>query len=338
MTPAQQAVQGQRQRAQAGHSSVVDHDVDHVVQPGPIIGHPTPDAAAAAAGLTVTGDKGAVTATVVDDAALADLGAAGNENVTREDMSTPFLLLLQGLSPEVDPSSPKHLPGATPGMFCNTLTHQLYDGKQGLEVIDCYFEPLLTRWVPRDKGGGFKGTLEPGNPLLKQAKPSEKNELTMVLPDGTEVVNINQHYLLARPYLTAPVGTHDNPAINQTIWSPCVLGLTSTQIKKSRALNAELNLMRVTVNGQQKPIPRFATVFRLTAQPEKNAKGSYWGVRFDNLRRVNVVELGMGRLLYEALAKGVGRAAPSEETHGAPVEQPATGDRGASVEPEEMPY
>lgn len=332
MTPAQNATQAQRQRAQtvsADPGSVVDHTVDHVIQPGPVFTSESQK-------LTVTGNGGALSTDVVDDAALADLGGAGNENVKREDMATPFLLLLQALSPEVDPASPKHLSGAAAGMFCNTLTHQLYDGKAGLEVIDCYFEPLLTRWVPRDKGGGFKGTLEPSDPLLKRGRPSEKNELTTVLPDGTEVVNINQHYLLARPYLPS-TSVANTPVINELIWSPCVLGLTSTQIKKSRALNAELNLMRVTVAGVQKAIPRFATVFRLTAQPEKNAKGSYWGVRFDNLRRVNTLELGMGRLLYEALAKGVGRAAPSEETHGAPAEPAATDDGRGRVE-EEIPY
>lgn len=318
MTSAQTATQASRQRQQA--SSVVDHEVDHTVDPG--------FGSLSGGSVATTGNKGPVEAVAVDDAALADLGSIGNENVKREDMATPFLLLLQALSPEVDPASPKHLPGATAGMFCNTLTHQLYDGKAGLEVIDCYFEPLLTRWVPRDKGGGFKGTLEPGDPILKTGKPSDKNELTTVLPDGTEVVNINQHYLLTRPT--------GQPS---AVWSPCVLGLTSTQIKKSRALNAELNLMRVTVNGHQRPIPRFATVFKLTAQAEKNAKGSYWGVRFDNLRRVNALELSTGRLLYEALAKGVGRAAPSEETHGAPAgDAGVAGARGATVEPEELPY
>ena len=248
-------------------------------------------------------EQQALTTLAADDA-LAELGSAGNENVTREDMATPFLLLLQALSPEVDPASPKYLPGASVGMFCNTLTHQFYDGKQGLEVIDCYFEPLLTRWVPRDKGGGFKGVIEPTSMLLKQAKPSDKNELLLVLPDGTEVVNINQHYLLVRPFGSSQM------------WTPCVLGLTSTQIKKSRALNAELNMMRVNTAAGPKPIPRFATVWKLEAVPEKNAKGSFWGVKFTSQRRVNMGELQLAKTMYEALARGGGRAAPTEETHG----------------------
>lgn len=249
---------------------------------------------------------------VPDDDALAELSGLGNEQVSRDDLATPFLFLLQDLSPQVKRTEAKYVDGATPGMFYNSVTKQLYDGNLGLEVIDCYFEPLLTRWTPRDKGGGFKGIVEPNSPLLKQCRHKTKDGkelLGLVTPDGDDINNLNQHYLLIRPFTK-------EAAPNPFPWQPVCLGLGSTQIKKSKQLNAQLNLERVkTKDGRVLPIPRFGVVWRLTAVVERGNGNSWFGVNFERVRRVNAGELAEGRAFYEAVSTGERRVAPSEETH-----------------------
>ena len=196
------------------------------------------------------------------------------------------------------------------------LTKQLYDGRFGVEAIDCFFDPLIIRWKPRGDtgGGGFRGAFSPGDRALAElkskARPNEKNELILNLPDGTQLVNTNQHYLLVRPYVTiedARQGVIPND------WLPCCLSLGSTQIKKSREMNAIIGMEKVRdATGQLVPIPRFGLVWRLTTVPEKNDKGSWMGVKFERFRRVDRDAFYSSLAFHKFLAAGERRADVSE--------------------------
>lgn len=266
----------------------------------------------------------------IDDSELALMTGSGNENVTRDDLATPFLIVLQANSPEVKKSDPRCVPGAEEGMLIHSLTKRLYDGRRGLDVIDCYFEPLLLRWKPRGPqggGGGFKGVIDPADPILKQARPGEKSELSRVLPDGTEVNETNQHYMLVRP-----TGS-DEPYV------PVVLGLSSTQIKKSRQLNANISLEKVrNAAGELVPIPRFGLVFKLTTIVETKDTNTWFGVHFDKVRRVNREELREGVAFYKAISSGDRRAKPTSadlDRDDAPVTARSQAD---GVVDDDIPY
>lgn len=282
----------------------------------------------------------AVAASNPSDDDLGEFAGMGNENVTRDNMATPFLVMLQSNSPQVKRLEAGYVPGAEEGMFFNTVTKKLYDGQAGLECINCFFEELVTRWKPRTQGGGFRGLMDPNDKILatlpRKKRDNGQETMTLVMPDGTEVNNIHQHYLLARPYWSkgkenAP-GTE--PGSSPYPWEPMVLGLSSTQIKKSRNLNAQINLQRLTLsNGRVVPAPRFATVWRLTAVAEKNADGAWVGVLFTPLRRVVRSELLEAKDFTLALASGRLRAVPTEETHPGDAGPRADGTNGAHAGP-----
>lgn len=251
---------------------------------------------------------------VPEDSELASYANAGNEHVRIEDTKTPFLMLLQSGSPECKKSDAKYVQGAEEGMFMHGLTKTLYDGRLGVEAIDIFFDPQIIRWKPRGAaggGGGFRGSFAAGDArlaeLMKQAKPDEKNELTMNLPDGTQLVNSNQHYILYRPYvLPENVAAGELPRHD---WTPAALALGSTQLKKSRELNALIGMEKVrNKDGLMVPIPRFGIVWRVTTVPEKNDKGSWFGVKFERLRRIDRDELYQAVPYHKFLAAGERRA------------------------------
>jgi hypothetical protein len=67
----------------------------------------------------------------------ADLG---NENVTSETLSIPFLKT--NLSEAIRAANR----GSVMGDMYNTVTGQIYDGEKGIKVISCYFERRFIHW------------------------------------------------------------------------------------------------------------------------------------------------------------------------------------------------
>lgn len=255
------------------------------------------------------------TGAAIDDSELAGMAGLGNEQVGREDMATPFLFVVQSNSPEAKRSDPRYVPGAEEGMFIHTLSKRLYDGKQGLEVIDCYFEPLLLRWAPRNPqggGGGFRGIVDPSDPVLAKAIPGEKNSMSRVLPDGTEVNETNQHYIMIRPF-----GSSEP-------FETVVLGLSSTQLKKSRQLNALINLEKVNGPNGPVPIPRFGVVWKLNTIVETKGTNTWMGVHFDRVRRITKDELPGAIQFYKAIAAGTRRTRPTAADVNDREDAPAT--------------
>ena len=78
----------------------------------------------------------------------------GAQNITQEDLALPFLKVLGQLSPEVNKQDAKHVEGAEAGMILNTVTNQLYNGKQGIEVLPVFYKRQYIEWQERGAGKG----------------------------------------------------------------------------------------------------------------------------------------------------------------------------------------
>src|SRR6266446_1920456 len=81
----------------------------------------------------------------------ADSGK-GFETLQQQDFSAPFLVILQAMSPQCDPTNDLYLPQARMGMILNTQTTHLY---QQIKVVPCRYEFRNIEWKPRSTGGGF---------------------------------------------------------------------------------------------------------------------------------------------------------------------------------------
>jgi hypothetical protein len=231
---------------------------------------------------------------VVDDMA-ADAGM-GFENMGAQDMAIPFILILQGLSPQVK-RGPTQIEGAKEGDFFNSVTGAVYDGTEGIFFIPSYYRKAWVEWTPRDAGGGFVKQHD-SDAILSGTTKNEKGQ--DVLPNGHLVVTTAYHYGL----VVEPMSGKAERA---------VLSFTSTQLKKSRKWNSiMMNIQMQTPDKRNFTPPMFSQIYKLTTEVETNPSGSWSGWKIELFGAVPNKELySLGKKFALDLKAGmVKEAAP----------------------------
>jgi len=120
----------------------------------------------------------------------------GFEDVGANELSIPFITILQKSSPQVEEG---RLPGAESGAFFNTVTQEIIAGDQGFVFQPCHRDEAWVEWVPRIKGGGFVGTHAPDSELVADLiaknggkrippKGGDGKRIPFFSPDRNEVV------------------------------------------------------------------------------------------------------------------------------------------------------
>lgn len=204
----------------------------------------------------------------------ADAGA-GMEGAGMESFALPFLMILQKGSPQVDPASGSQLEGAKAGMLFENITRNLVDGKEGVTIVPCAYRRVFLRW---SQNQGFQGELSPEE-VDRQRTSKEiveyKGKLYAPANGGQvdpyesdRIVDTRNHYVLIVDQETG-------------VWRQALMSLSSTQIKKSRALMTALASMKVKVDDKLITPPTFANLIKATTVPESNDKGSWMGWHFE---------------------------------------------------------
>ena len=229
----------------------------------------------------------------------ADAGA-GMENTSADDFAIPFIAILQKGSPACDEAAGTAVEGASPGMFMETATGALHEE---ISLIPCAYQRKFIKWGNRNAGGGFKGVFTPEQAIEMQTEGKVVDvdgKLYFPMPDGKVDVNrsdilsdTREHYVI----LLADEGPRQ-----------AILSLTSTQIKKSKALNSALANLRLSgPNGRFTP-PTFANIVNATTNGEKNDKGSWYGIEFSLQGQLDDPELyAMGKAFHSQIAEGKAR-------------------------------
>lgn len=103
--------------------------------------------------VTVIDQSGGAVATM-DEFDYGEDAGAGFDNQTSEDVSIPFIVVLQPGSPLVQAPDSNY----KAGMIINNTTGEILgDTKTGVSFVPALTEHFLVEWVPRDNGGGFVG-------------------------------------------------------------------------------------------------------------------------------------------------------------------------------------
>jgi hypothetical protein len=232
----------------------------------------------------------------------ADAGA-GMEGAGQESFAIPFLSVLQKGSPQVDEASGAAIEGAKAGMLFENVTGRMFSGKDGVVIVPCSYKREFLRWGARDNGGGFKGAYTPEDVADMRSK-GEIVELEgrLYAPEADGSVSdkksdrfndTRNHYVLILDQETGA-------------WAEALLSLSSTQIKKSKALMSALASVKLkNAAGQMYTPPTFANMVRVTTVGESNDKGTWFGVKFELAGQVDRAEIYAAAKAFHAnIAKG----------------------------------
>tara|TARA_R110000803_G_scaffold75918_2_gene140266 strand:+ start:568 stop:1380 length:813 start_codon:yes stop_codon:yes gene_type:complete len=214
------------------------------------------------------------------------------------EMQIPFLRVVQALSPQLSKNKPEYIKGVELGDMFNTVTNEVFKGDIGVIVIPCYQVTKYLSFTPRDLGGGFRGEIEPNDPVLTRTTRDGPKE---ILPTGDELVKSDQHYSL----LLATDGSYQ----------PIVIDMKSTQLKVSRRWKTMIAMQSIThpKTGQMIKPPVFATMWRLTTTEESNKKGDWANYKVEKHGLVNDRNLMLeAKAFRDSVAAGEVKAASEE--------------------------
>lgn len=182
------------------------------------------------------------------------------ESMGQDDLALPFLKILSGLDPLLDNEDID----ARKGDIVNTVTNQVYKGKEGIRVIPCAYQRRFIMWSPRGSGTGAPMQIfTPTDKRPETRRDPDDNKEYVVGGSGEYIEETHQHYVI--------VLNEDGSA------ETALLAMKSTQLKKSRKWNSMISSL--TMQGSNGPFtpPRFSHVYLLKSIAEENSKGSWHG-------------------------------------------------------------
>jgi len=205
-------------------------------------------------------------------AMMAEDVGAGTEDFDSDSVAIPFLRILQKGSPQCDEAASGFLEDARPGMFYNSVTNELFDGKEGVVLLPCGFQRRFLRFAPRGDGS-LSGVYTPEEVVsLRESGSAVEHEGRLYIPEaGGGQINVKRDDRLVDSR------SHFCLLLSGDSAEKVVFSLASTQIKKSKQLNAMLSKVRIA----GAPPPTWMNRVKATTVPEQNDEGSWHGVKFE---------------------------------------------------------
>lgn len=175
---------------------------------------------------------------------LLDGTGAGNENVSADDMTIPRLDLIQQLSPQLDPSSPKFIEGVKLGDIVDSLSGEVF---RSVFLMNLRFEIKWQVFKDRKLGGGFEGSFD---------------------TEAQALAHLDENNLPRANYNVTETAIHTCLMLDDqgTPKQPVLLYLSGSKMKVSKGWNSMITLKNPKAD-------RFASVWCVTAVPEKNRQG-----------------------------------------------------------------
>lgn len=228
-------------------------------------------------------DNPGVPANVDMAAMLAQDAGAGQETMSSKDYAIPRLQILQSLSPQIKKAEPAYIKGAEEGMIVDPLNARIFSGEKGIQVVPINYRRAYIEWKDRKSGGGFVKDHGSDDSILAQTTNGDKGP---TLPNGNTIQTQGEYFV----FLLGENGGY----------SPYVLSMASSQLKKSRRWNTMINQFRAphpSGSGTFNPA-MFYRSYQLMTVPEKNEKGSFFGWVIAPSK--NVLDMEGGQALYLA--------------------------------------
>ena len=188
------------------------------------------------------------------------------------------------LSPQVNKRDSKYVEGAEPGMIYNTVTHELYDGTKGINVVPCYYKREYIEWQDRGEGSGAPVAIHAASSgIINEATRDSINKDR--LKNGNYLENTASYFVIV---------SKDNGA------ETALITMKSTQLKVSKNWNSIMSGIKLQgKNGMFTP-PMCSHLYNLKTVPQSNDKGSWFGWSVSKIGPIQ------DKALYEASKKFCG--------------------------------
>ena len=216
----------------------------------------------------------------------ADAGSGIND-LGSDDLALPFLKILSGLDSKLD-----DLDNAKRGDIINSVTDEVYKGKEGVDVIPCAYERVYIQWAPRGEGSGAPSSVyKTKDECPEVERSSEDNKDYLTDGSGQYIEETHQHYVLV---------LKDDGSADQAL-----IAMKSTQLKKSRKWNSMM--LSATIKGKNGMFtpPRFGFIYHLKSVGEENSKGSWHGWEMSRKEPVSSADAyAKAKAFAESIKKG----------------------------------
>lgn len=194
----------------------------------------------------------------------------GGSEFAMDDVSIPFIVILQALSPQCDKQNPAYIQGAEPGMILNTATGQFWSGETGVLLLVISHQRRFTEWWPRNskKGKGLVNDFGTDREFAT-SKVLDLQSYPWMTKDETTIIEAGMYYVMLIDDSGMPVRG--------------VLNLQGTQLKKYKQLNTLMQswMLRSPKTGRAFNPPTFARTYRMRTVPERNDQGNWYGFKFE---------------------------------------------------------
>jgi hypothetical protein len=231
--------------------------------------------------------------------------AKGLGNIGQQDLALPFLKILAQLSPEVNKRDGKYVEGAEAGMIYNSVTGELYDGTEGINVIPCFYKLEYLEWKDRGEGVGAPVAIyDSSSDIMSTTKPDANYKDR--LPNGNYIDKTASHFVII---------LGDSP-------STALISMKSTQLKISRKWNSMMSGLKLKgKNGLYTPAS-FSHIYRLKTTQMSNDKGTWFGWEVSKVGPVTESQsYQQAKTFCENISKGSVKA-----KHGGEADKPKGSD------------
>jgi len=190
-----------------------------------------------------------------------DDAGQGYQGQTSADVRIPIINLLQDLSPMVKARK------ANPGDWYNTVTEQIWPADEGFLFVPCLTRHVFVEWVPRDKGGGYRGQFKPEDPIVLNAIAEAKKDPDLKF--GEYYVGENE--LAETFYVFGVLCTEDGQADSMAL-----IPFTSTKIRPYKGWMTRLRqALILDAQGKRVRPPLYAHLTRIKSTMTRNTEGEF---------------------------------------------------------------
>ena len=197
--------------------------------------------------------------TKTDSSLLLSDSVDAAPNFTADDVMIPRLSILQQASPQVNKRDGSYVEGAEPGFIYDSVSMTAVDGATGITVVPVTYRRAYIKW--KLNRGGFVADLEDAS-CLDDCTRGERGEY--FTPDGDHEIVVTAEYVVL---VLADDGS----------FSPALLSMAKSQIKKSRQWNSIMHRLKISVDGKTITPSMFFNAYQLSSVEESNDQGSWFG-------------------------------------------------------------